>query len=350
MPYIPALDGLRCFAVLLVVAFHCWVPGFEGGFVGVDTFFVLSGFLITSLLNSEYRRTGRVDLSRFFKNRALRLCPALLLMLVAYIAAGPYLWPGDEMADRLAEAMLAGFYLSDYSRAFWDTPNLLSHTWSLAVEAKFYLLMSVAFWWLMRGGHRPALPLLLLYALAFQWRLMNVSTSFDWDEIYYRLDTHASGLVLGALLAVWQVEVDRWKAWICEGVAIASICVIAVCVTTLRWGDADALTWGIPAAELASGALVVVATRRDGLLRSVLAAKPIVYVGLVSYGIYLWHYPLARLWRSELDWQLTYLSVFGVSLALAAASYHWVERPLRDYRRRIGLATIVAPAPTSERL
>ena len=124
-PYNPAFDGLRAVAVILVLAGHCDITVFDQGYFGVDLFFVLSGFLITRLLVDEIDTTGRVDIRRFYLRRLLRLAPALLLMLAAYLLVAPLLWPQLNFMSHLRDAALAAFYLSDYSQAFWHNPKIL---------------------------------------------------------------------------------------------------------------------------------------------------------------------------------------------------------------------------------
>lgn len=134
LAYEPALDGLRALAALMVVAFHVSLPRFEGGFLGVELFFVLSGYLISSLLRREVARTGSVDLKSFWTRRVARLMPTLALMLAAFVLLSPLLFP---QADLLAEVGFSLFYLSNYSRVLWESPDLMGHTWSLAVEMQY---------------------------------------------------------------------------------------------------------------------------------------------------------------------------------------------------------------------
>jgi len=146
------LDGLRAVAVVLVISDHCGVPVFDQGYFGVDLFFVLSGFLITRLLVDEIDATGRIELWRFYLRRLLRLAPALLLFLAAYMLIAPSIWPQFDFLLHLRDAALVGFYLSDYSQAFWHNPKVLIHTWSLSVEEHFYLIWPFAVLLLARIG------------------------------------------------------------------------------------------------------------------------------------------------------------------------------------------------------
>ena len=140
MAYQPALDGVRALAILAVLLFHAKVPGVPGGFVGVDVFFVLSGFLITTILAGEHRRCGRIDLPGFYRRRLRRLYPALIVFLCAYLLTAGLLFPRVAPEKHGRDALLALFYLADYGRALDMPLSVLNHTWSLAVEAQFYLL------------------------------------------------------------------------------------------------------------------------------------------------------------------------------------------------------------------
>src|SRR5687768_11060779 len=136
MRYMPELDGLRALAVCAVLAFHAGAPMAQSGYLGVDLFFVLSGFLITSILVAEHERSGTIAVGRFYVRRALRLYPSLLLMLAVFVVVAPLLWP-ELPAARYA--LWSALYLSDYTRALIGEPEVLSYTWSLSVEEHFYL-------------------------------------------------------------------------------------------------------------------------------------------------------------------------------------------------------------------
>lgn len=324
MQYNPALDGLRALAVLAVVAFHCEVPFMWGGFVGVDLFFVLSGYLITTILHAEAAATGRVDLLRFYWNRALRLWPALLLMLAAYVAL-----VDDE--NRWRDALLAGLYLSDYTKAFADVPDWLSHTWSLSVEEHFYLLWPFVVMALAKiPPRRAVLFLAAAFVLATAWRFAELLRWDAWDPVYYRFDTRMSGLVLGSLIAIAPLRLESGAAAWIIGVALTFL---AVAVSCLAWERLSVLGSPAFAVDLAAGALVLsLVSDRPSRMARALAQPRLVYLGTISYGIYLWHYPIARMIRDLVPDGLALLVVLPASVAIAAASYELVEKPLRRFR------------------
>lgn len=309
--YWPELDGLRAIAVVAVVLFHSAPNGpFRGGFIGVDLFFVLSAFLITSILAADWRVNGQLDLRRFYWRRFLRLFPALLLMLAGYLLVAPFIWPAHPHGR---DALVTVLYLSDYAYAFERIPLYLQHTWSLAIEEHFYLLWPIALIPLLKTK-KPVLWLGLAYVLATLWR---VSFS-DWQQYYYRFDTHASGLILGALLFFALPKFKPMPAFAFGGLAV--LCLIFATGQIFRAATV------ITAAELASAALIACAvTRTSGALGTALRHPVMVTVGKLSYAIYLWHFPIAYALRPHFSFAVTSALTLGASAALAAFSYVTVE-------------------------
>ena len=205
---------MRAIAALLVVADHCRIPGFEGGFYGVDLFFVLSGYLITRLLIDEHTSSGSIDLPRFYLRRYLRLTPPLLALLAAYLVFGPILWPQFDLWWHVRDALVAAFYISDYARAFLQLPHIVQHTWSLGVEEHFYLLWPLALLGLLRlpARWRPA-ALFGLFVAATAWRMIWYDDVSDWPETYFRFDTRMAGLMLGALMVTLPPEANSVPSW-----------------------------------------------------------------------------------------------------------------------------------------
>lgn len=312
MKYVPALDGLRAVAVLLVLLCHCFVPGFGGGFIGVDVFFVLSGYLITKVL----LKNG--DLKTFYIHRMRRLVPGLTLMLLAYIPLYIYFHPEY---DHIRDAAIAFFYLSDYAYAYFSIPEFIGHTWSLSVEEHFYLI-----WPFLLARFNPKLKALVIAYLVFTlWRW----SQFDWADGYFRFDTHCTGLILGCILGLLpEASIPKFPAW-------PGLVVIALAASYLTWQDMHDMRSGITLAELASAVVIL------GQKPAWLSSRPLVYLGKLSYGIYLWHYMIFRLvYRvSPEHWAYYAAITLAASIAMAAVSYHFVE--LR-FRRRNAPAT--APA------
>lgn len=320
MQYTPGLDGLRAIAALSVVAFHCATPGFGSGYLGVDVFFVLSGFLITRILSAEIQHTGRIAVGRFYFNRLLRLYPTLLLVIAAFMIAAPHAWP-DLPAGLYA--LLAGLYLTDYSRALWDMPVVLSYTWSLSVEEHFYLMWPLVLPAILRT-RRPAAILAALYVLASGWRWWNMHW-LGWEPTYFRFDTRLSGLILGGLMALAPPLMQAGRYW-------KPAALLLVVLTAIPTFHAPAgMIWAVLLVEWATVALIAACC--SATPPKWLQAGPLTYLGKLSYGIYLWHFPLAYYMREVYPWHITLPGVAAAAFALAAATYHGVDAPLRRFRR-----------------
>jgi peptidoglycan/LPS O-acetylase OafA/YrhL len=341
MKHNPALDGIRALAVLMVIGFHAFAPGASGGYLGVDVFFVLSGFLITTLLVDEVDRTGTIRLGRFYLRRFLRLTPALLLMLIAYLMLAPLAWPDTAFHTDVRDVLISTFYLSDYASAFWSKPFYLRHTWSLAVEQHYYLLWPLLVLSLAPKLSRRhfAITLAGLYAVFTAWRVYcDLNGAFAYEHTYYRFDTRLSGLIGGSLLAVLLTG-NRRPAWRhAELAAMTGLAVLALCSWRFQVLSTGAMTYGIAAVEFATLALIYVAiTPEYSRVRRVLAHPVPAYVGKMSYGIYLWHYPIFVYMWGRYPWYAILLIGGAASLGLAIVSYHSVEKLARDYLRRDGV-------------
>lgn len=337
---IDALDGLRIFAATVVVAFHCRVPGFNGGFFGVDIFFVLSGYLITGLLLADVARTGTVALGVFYARRAIRLMPALGLMLTGVALAAPLSFPEVSI---VSEVILPSLYISNISRVLAELPTITSHTWSLATEMQFYLAWPLVIVCLSRlTARRMLLILVAAFVAVAIWRWMQWFGG-DWKRIYFAPDTHISGLVLGSI-----VRIMRWRpAPATQRLAVLSALVVLLpMIVFIRWGDVAALVLSSTCVELASAALILGlhSSIPQGRIAEMLASKPIVQLGVWSYGIYLWHYPIALATRETLEPWLAFAITLPLSIALAALSWYLVERPFS--RWVIGRASLDRPRTT----
>jgi len=345
LPYNPALDGLRAIAIFLVLLSHAHVPGAEGAFFGVDLFFVLSGYLITSLLLIEIGQTGRIDLWRFYRRRFFRLMPALLAFLAVYCLVAPIFWP--DSGDWYQDAIVSGLYLADYGIAFFDIPNSLLHMWSLSVEEHYYLLWPLALLaltvWVPRGAVWRLIAALFL--LAWGWRVFWVWQGQEFYQIFFRFDTRATGLLAGSLLAALLRE---RPAWFQRLMAHARWGVWLVALTPLwiglDWYDMGIMTWATTLVELTGLALVLAVlpapghTAPRGWVYALLSRPALVKLGQLSYAIYLWHYPIVRVLRAHLDWPWVVLLGGALSALLAQISWMTVERWGRAWRDRKLLA------------
>ena len=352
--HFPQLDGLRTLAVVLVVGYHVaraedLSTVLPGGFVGVDVFFVLSGFLITSLLLREHARTGAVDLRRFYVRRLWRLCPALVLVsLVAAAAIGLAPSTFGLEAAHPAEALVAVVH----GMSWWSGlelpggPYLLGMTWSLSVEEHFYLLWPLALLAVLRRGWSLR-AVATIAVLANAWPALLLLSGADADRLYYLPDSRAAQLLTGCALASLlfsRGELGRLRR--AFGPAAASLALAGVALTALFGSRQDGWYWLGGMQVLGVAAAVVIGhlvLHGDARLSHALRWGPLPVLGLWSYGIYLWHLPLIRFAQPVLgDTLAVALGAALLAVPLAAASYRFVEQPLLRRSRRPHLAA--APA------
>ena len=357
MPYLAGLDGVRALAIVAVLLYHAEVAWLPGGFLGVEVFFVVSGYLITALLLGERSRTGRIDLRRFWLRRARRLLPALGVFLAG--SYGLALLLAEDVVDQWhEEALAAALYVANwfgiandvsYAEGF-GRKSFLHHLWSLAVEEQFYLLWPVVLWaglrLIGRRGMVVATLGLVAGSAALMWVLYQPLT--DPTRVYYGTDTRAQGLLIGAALAlVWQpwawthrtVARRRIVSWSASIVGLAALGVVgwAMWRYDLSITTAEPLFRGGFLITSGATALVIAAVATQGSpLGSALAFAPFRWIGTRSYGLYLWHWPIYQLTRPRVDVDLGQWETLAVRLVLTVlvteASYRIVETPIREGR------------------
>ncbi len=352
LSYLPALDGIRAIAIVAVLFYHGGVGPLSGGFLGVDVFFALSGYLITSLLIHQYAAGGRIDLRQFYHSRARRLLPALIVMLLV-VATYSTLFMADSVASTWRDLPWVMNGLSNWwfvlnQQSYFESigrPLLLQHTWSLAVEAQFYLIwplvMIVALSLLgTRGVGRIAwicAAASCAVMLAFGVRLDAASASVS--HLYYGTDTHSVGLFLGAALATaWRPAACASALavparWILELLGVAVLVALALTFYAVNEATGRLYLVGFPIAGALTVVLIVVATHPALRLGRVLAWRPLRWIGERSYGMYLWHWPIFQATRPGVDVALSALPDFvlrvSITALVAEASYRFVEMPVR---------------------
>jgi peptidoglycan/LPS O-acetylase OafA/YrhL len=289
----------------------------------VDVFFVLSGYLITQLLLSEWQVHGGINLAKFYVRRGLRLYPALLGLLLAYLLFSPELFPAYAN-DAPRDTFVAALYLSDYSRAFWKFPVLIGHTWSLSVEEHFYVLWPLALLFLLhRLPIKQCARVMFAAFLALSlWRALSIGLGQTWGEVYYRFDTRASGLSLGCAYALWAHGRESTNKFLLPwlgGALIAAAMIIAPKIWQLT------LTAGFTAVEIGT-VLVIHGLATRGVAKSILSTSPLAYLGRISYGVYLWHYPIVTYFYAHgFGFAAAFLGGGLLTWAAAAASYATIE-------------------------
>jgi len=351
--YIPAIDGLRAVAVIAVILYHLgfkWIPG---GFLGVDLFFVISGYVITRLLLDSIQRSGGLDLRAFYVARIRRLLPPLVFMiLTTTIFVG--FWAPDTMRRFLGDAPFALFGGMNWWLVFRETdyfeaigrPPLLQHTWSLGVEAQFYLVWPLILLLVLRYFGKNKIPGAALLIAAFSGiALLVVSLQIDAantskvSHVYFGTDTHSIGLFLGAALAVrWipqnlQETVSRKAQDFIDGIGIVGFLGIIAAFLFIDENDPTLYKLAFPLAGLFGCAIITSIVHPASRFAPILSSKPFVWIGERSYAIYLWHWVVFQVTRPDYDlegsqWALYSLRVLIV-FALADISLRLVELPVR---------------------
>lgn len=331
---IGGLDGLRTFAIAGVFAAHMnasWLP--QGG-LGVNVFFVISGFLITALLLAEDEETGRINLRRFYARRLLRLWPALTLLVVVCSLLALFMH-GSLHKETLDAAPFALFYVSNWYRAAGHNAGMFSHTWSLSVEEQFYLcwpvLLALAFHFRGRRGVLVAALGLAVASAGLQALLFSQHASPD--RLYNGTDTVAFNLLIGGALAVAMVQVPEAVRRIAVFAPVALIGVIAIAAWDANGSE---MNYGglVLLAILCAVMIAAVVLRHDGLFARCFATWPMARLGRISYGIYLWHFPLILLVRTHVSSFVTVLITVPLSIIAAEISFRVLERPILRWRDR----------------
>ncbi len=342
--YHPALDGLRALAVLAVIAYHDNYSWAKGGFLGVDTFFVLSGFLITTLLVVEFRRESTIRFAQFWARRARRLLPALLLVLV-FVAFYTHLvvlpWERNGVRDDMFASL---FYVANWRFIFdqqgyfqlFAAASPLRHMWSLAIEEQYYLVWPLVVLACLRIGRGSTRILAVVCASGAAASVFSMQLRFqtgDPSRAYYATDARAHSLLVGALLALvllaWKPGARARRLLAAAAVPAIAIVLLAARFTSgtgSRYYHGGSALFAIVVAVLIAGLL------QPGPLASVLALRPVAWLGQISYGLYLWHWPIdVWLVPSRVHVGNTTLNLLrlGVTLLVAVASYYLVERPVR---------------------
>lgn len=335
LAYRSDIDAMRAVAVVIVLLFHFDFAIIRGGYVGVDVFFVISGFLITSIILSE---RDTFSIATFYARRARRILPALLLVIGTSLAAAMVLFIPQDLARAAESAVAAIFFVSNFlfqdQSGYFDAAGHLKpllHTWSLAIEEQFYLVHPIFLLALAKLPWRGAMVAGLMAVFAASLAISAITTFTDPLAAYYLLPARAWELATGSLLAVGlfgQPNSGRTAA-------LASLCGLALIITAATTFSESTAFPGVAALmPVAGAAMMIWAGQRPSALTPALAWRPLVWIGLISYSLYLWHWPVLVFARyangGELDAVQTALALAMV-LVLAIGSYFFVERPARAW-------------------
>ncbi len=348
--YVPGLDGMRALAVLCVIAYHLNVPWAKGGLLGVGVFFTLSGYLITDLLLGHSDRFGNLGLGSFWLRRARRLLPALFLMLIV-VSIWVALFDASQLSEVRRQVVSAALYFANWSTiashgsyfSRFAAPLPLDHLWSLSIEEQFYLVwpwLLAALLYLVRN--RRALTLVILGGAAVSAVVMArlYHPGYDPTRVYEGTDTRAFGLLIGAALAmVWPTRISRLSLrrsirspGLLDTVGVVGIVVILLLVWRTSSLSSFLYPTGLVLLSVATVAAIAAVVNPSSMLGEVMGCPPLRWIGVRSYGIYLWHWPIIVLWgRAEVGvhWGRAALQV-AATMVVAALSWRYVEEPIRQ--------------------
>ena len=351
--YIPAIDGLRAVAVIAVLLYHLGISWIPGGFLGVDLFFVISGYVITRLLLDSIQRSGGLDLRAFYIARIRRLLPPLLFMIIT-TALFVSVWAPDTIKRFLTDAPFSIFGAMNWWLVFRHTdyfesigrPPLLQHTWSLGVEAQFYLLWPLILLLVLRFLGKNKIPGTALLIASFSGiSLLLLSLRIDSADaaqvshVYFGTDTHSIGLFLGAALAVKWVpqnlseEVNKKAQDFIDGIGIFGFLGILATFLFINESDPTLYKLAFPLAGIFGCAIIISVVHPASRFAPILSSRIMVWIGERSYAIYLWHWIIFQITRPAFDlegspWALFTLRILLV-LALSDISLRLVELPIR---------------------
>lgn len=341
--YSAGLDGLRGLMTLGVLAAHLRETWVSGAFLFMDTFFLMSAYLITSLLIKSWRRDGQLHLGRFYYRRVLRLFPANYAMLLTFTLVAWLVL--DDFSGHLREVFAAGLYYLNWTRAFEVAgPGFLNHSWSLSIEEQYYLVWPVVLGWLLRVSGLRVRTLLLIVGAALAasiWRAYLVYDGASIARLYHGADTRADALLLGCALGLalslpGAREHEGIASWAAR-LATPAALLLLVGGFTLNTSMRDMYAYGNLIFMLISLVLVAaLALPRRTWAHQVFEAPWLVFLGRICYGLYLWHWPVYCVMRylgmREL-WLL--VTALPLTFALAIASFLFIERPFLAIKDRM---------------
>jgi peptidoglycan/LPS O-acetylase OafA/YrhL len=330
MKYDPGLDGVRALAISAVVIYHAWSLSVPGGWIGVDIFFVLSGFLITKIMVFDVEENGGVDFRRFYIRRSLRLLPAFTVLLL-FVLGLTFFMPIAERFDNVRSVGISALYMMNWNRAFAVFPQgMLGHTWILAADEQYYLIWPALF--IVIRQWRPKTILSILLVVGLSWRLYLVYTGAPSARTYNGFDTHADGLLAGCILAFFLNKSPHENLGrLANKFIIIPIAALIAWSLSVEYDSTLSLTIGFTLGAIL-GIWIIMAVMQPGALRFVLTSRPMVYTGRISYGWYLWHYPILFYGAARLP-HGTWIMFIGSYLA-AMASSRLIERPFLRLKAR----------------
>lgn len=353
--HVPGLDGVRGIAILFVLGNHLPLRSFQsllpGGFAGVDIFFVLSGFLITTLLLEEFDSSGSLSLGNFYLRRALRLGPALLAMLIVFCVSSFLLYDKARAESNCINSLIALFYISNWVRIF--TPNQLgslAHTWSLSAEEQFYLVWPLILLTLLRLSKKRRYVVAVAAAVTLLSWLVEIhftkliSERGSYRHLCFGLDSRACALMVGCILAVIMSsgrmtensrKILQKFLVVLNPLSLAFLVVFAVYSYAIRMRF---FYYGFPLISVLTAALILdVLVSRRSIIKGLLEMKWLAWLGSISYGLYLWHFPIFTVMGDfgYKGWTVVLIGM-PVTFLIVTVSYYAMEKPILEWKKRFG--------------
>lgn len=330
--YIPSLDGMRAVAVLLVLFSHAGIAFPLSGGTGVGLFFTLSGFLITSILLAEIDVTGGISLKKFYVRRAYRLIPAFWILLLSFSIV-ELIYYKTNLDEWLHELIPSFFYFSNWTRAFdLHYPVKLGHTWSLAIEEQFYLLFPpiLIFMLTKASKQKILLGIILVCVLCYLYRILMISSGASISRVYSGLDTRADALLIGCGVA-FALNVG----WRPNKILVNITILFSLIILWTKSFPSQALAYSV-LALFSAGLIIHLVISKNSVIKRILETSILVYIGKISYGIYLFHYPIFLYLRNTVGQGLPLLLAGGgITIIAAVMSYHFVEQPILAKSRAV---------------
>lgn len=347
------IDGLRALAVLPVIAYHMGFGGISGGFTGVDIFFVISGYLISGIIFQEYIK-GEFSYIDFYKRRSLRILPPLFIVLLVTLTIGYHILLPVQVAELGKSALATTLFSSNFfffsQTGYFDGPAELKpllHTWSLAVEEQFYIIFPIILFTALKF-FRNRIILIITLIIVGSFLLSFAGLKYQPSMTFYMLPTRAWELAIGALLAVSGMEHSPYLKGKAPRHAL-SLLGLALITFGFVWLDTTKKFPSYNALYPCVGTFLIILAGRDAIVNKILMIKPIVYVGMISYCLYLWHWPIIVYTNLLLDvslWQKNLL-VISLTFALAIASRYLIEIPFRYKLKNFSSKKIVTASALS---
>jgi peptidoglycan/LPS O-acetylase OafA/YrhL len=335
MAYRPDIDGLRAIAIVSVLLYHTGVRSFSGGFIGVDVFFVISGYLITNMIVKEIN-ADKFSLTGFYERRIRRIFPALFVVLAFTLLVSAYLFNGNNYLNVRQSAIYTTLFTSNFlfwsQTGYFDQPSTLKpllHTWSLAVEEQFYIFFPLLMLVLSRFYKSKIRVVLILAALA-SFLLSVYSVSHDSSAAFYLTYSRVWELLLGSMLAMEIIPANK-SSWLSNALGLTGLVLILASVF-LYTQDTPFPGFAAIPPTLGSALIIYAGNGERALVNRILGLRPIVFIGQISYSLYLWHWPLIVFGRYYVIREPTALDIIFwilLSILISTLSWRFVERPFR---------------------